>query len=145
MTVPREAEKIEVGTQRMRKAWEQGLGWYQPTLCSRNKRGPLVLAELQEEGGVTRISTENLEILVDHFGDVQWVRVGPNQGVLVCWDQHVSYLATGFSIGYMGEGPTGFAKFLADQDFGDYSELRSKISMLSENWTGVLAERSGRE
>lgn len=129
MTESREAEKIKVGTRRMIQAWQQGLEWYQPTF-----RGH----ELHEEGGVTRISLDNLKILVEPLGRAMRVSVGPGQGILVEWNGGMCYLATGFSIGYRGEGPTGLATFLTSQDFGDMGDFRNVVAGLDENFRGTL-------
>ena len=133
--MPETAKKIDVGSAAMREAWEAGVEWYQPT-CGTLK--------LQEEGGTTQRSIENLDLLVDHMGDIQLVRIGPNQGALFIWDSHVSYLATGFSIGYMGEGPSGFAKLLESQDVGDWGEIRHVLSALDPTFEGLLYDRQGK-
>ncbi|KKN96871.1 hypothetical protein LCGC14_0165150 [marine sediment metagenome] len=132
--MPETAPVVEMHGEWMRKAWSKGVEWYQPWA---------VRLKFQEEGGVTCVSAENLQVLVEHVGPCDRVHIGPNQGVLVEWDCSVAFLATGFSIGYMGEGPTGFAKFLESQDVGDWGEIRHILSALSPTFEGLLYDRQG--
>lgn len=132
--MPEKAPIIEAHGGWMRKAWSEGVEWYQPWDLR---------LEFQEEGGVTQVSTENLQVLVEHLGPCDWVSVGPNQGVLVEWNCSVAFLATGFSIGYMGEGPSGFARFLESQGAGEWGEVRHILSALKPEFAGLLFDREG--
>lgn len=133
-----EAKKIEVGTTRIRTAFQDGVENYIPTAGGH---------ELQEEGGVTDVSLENLKELVELIGSTPvLLEVGPNQGVLVSWNGvgADAYLATGFSIGYRGTGPHGLAKFCEVCGWGDRLELLQEIAALPTEFRGVLFPRKAR-
>lgn len=131
-------KRIEAGTTAMRTAFQEGLENYVPTAGGH---------ELQEEGGVTDVSLENLRDLVELIGRLPiLLEVGPNQGVLVSWNGvgADAYLATGFSIGYRGTGPHGLAKFASECGWGDRLEILEEVAALPMEFRGVLFPRKAR-
>lgn len=126
-----EPKKIEVGTPEMNKAFLGGVENYVPTAGGH---------EMREEGGVTVVSLENLRELakLGMCGPVRSIEIGKNQGVLVRFGGFECYLATGFSIGYRGEGPTGLAMFAEECGFGKRSELSDVIAALHADFRGAL-------
>lgn len=131
-----EAKRIEVGPE-MEKAFKAGVENYVPTAGGH---------DLQEEGGVTQVSLENLRELTGPgiCGPVRSIEVGPNQGMLVRFGGFECYLATGFSIGYAGEGPNGLAKFASECGWGDRLEILKEIAALPMEFRGVLFPRKAR-
>lgn len=125
-TNPRIPPVIEVGTKAMLEAFEMGLEHYQPTAGGH---------KMLVEAGITQHSLENLKDLAEGMGaPIIAAVVGRNSGVLVVFGTfpEESYLATGFSVGYYGEGPTGFARFLAKHGFGDLDDLRYEIGNMKD-------------
>lgn len=132
-------KRIEAGTTAMRRAFEEGLENYIPTAGGH---------EMSEEGGVTRVSLDNLRELVELIGTPPaLLEVGPRQGMLVSWSGvgADAYLATGFSIGYSGEGPNGLAEFAAECGWGDRWEILKEIAALPMEFRGVLFPRKARD
>lgn len=64
--------------------------------------------------------------------------------MLISWTGFETYLATGYSIGYRGEGPTGLATFAAEVGWGELEELREEIAALPMEFRGVLFPRKAR-
>lgn len=129
-----EPKRIEVGPE-MEKAFKAGVENYLPTAGGH---------DLQEEGGVTQVSLENLRELVELCGPVRSIEIGKNQGVLVRFPGFETYLATGFSIGYRGEGPTGLAMFAKECGFGNRPEISDVIAGLHADFRGALVWTSGK-
>lgn len=124
-------KRIEVGPE-MEKAFKAGVENYVPTAGGH---------DLQEEGGVTQVSLENLRELVELCGPVQSIEIGKNQGMLVRFPGFETYLATGFSIGYRGEGQAGLAMFAEECGFGKGSELPHIVAALHADFRGALFMR----
>jgi hypothetical protein len=108
------------------EAGVNGLENYIPTING-SRRG------LQEEGGITRVSLDNLEYAIKRLGK-------PVRLTLVEWGAVITLergalLATGFATGYRGEGPSGLAKVLvAHTDLAkDFEEAQKIVS----NWTSA--------
>lgn len=89
------------------------------------------------ESGVSEISYQNLNILMEKFGKPQKVDVNKGEVVLVHWVQGL-YLATGFAVGYYGLGPYKFALFGEEAGFGEFENLYEQINLLDRNYTGIL-------
>lgn len=51
------------------------------------------------------------------------------------------YLATGFSVGYRGEGPTALAMFAAAAGFGEREELLKRVAGLPQDFQGILVAK----
>lgn len=127
-------KKIEVGTPEMQRAFRDGVENYVPTAGGH---------ELREEGGITEVSLENLRELAKPgmCGPVRSLEIGPNQGVLVRFSGFECYLATGFSVGYRGEGPTGLAMFAAAAGLGERDELLNRVAGLPRDFQGGLVAK----
>lgn len=110
-------ERIDIYSTRIVEAFLDGVENYQPILSGS--------VALEEEGGVTDVSERNLGRIRASVGalfglDPLAVFVGA-PGVFVLFmgpglngaPIMAGYLATGFSYGYGGTGPTGFARYLA--------------------------------
>ncbi len=100
---------------------------------------------LQEEGGITVNSYNNLQEVISSYGRPYKVEAGPNGGILFSFGSSIQptayYLSTGFSLGYRGEGPTGLARILETCGYGTLEQLRSKIAALDAEYEGdILAE-----
>ena len=101
-----------------------------------------VNGEFVEEGGITENSLHNAEVLIKSLGI-------PNRVILTYvedpWDYictavygNKSFMFSGFSWGYLGEGPRGLAKFLASIDSSrDESEWIKTIVNLSKEQEGL--------
>ncbi len=137
--------RIENGQNEMRSMAKMGnQANYIPTLHGR---------PLEEEGGVTVISTENLRKVAKAYGKplaVEMVETPDGEQQFLFYfvgngyNQHQPncYLATGYSIGYAGEGPTGLARILAEFSFGDFESLREDI--VKGEWeAGIIALNGG--
>jgi hypothetical protein len=97
-------------------------------------------------GGASEPSYKNLCLLMDKFGQPSKVECVKNGGVLVCFpgktpEQDKYYLATGFSVGYLGSGPCYFARFGNKAGFGEFDDLYMKLSVLPQDFIGVIWER----
>lgn len=110
-------ERINLVSDRICRAFLEGVDNYIPFL----RRGAgLAGWEGDEEGGVTAVSTRNLERVGEELrlrADAEPIAVlARSVGALVVFgsDSHgrAGYLATGFAFGYRGEGPNGFARYL---------------------------------
>lgn len=104
------AKKIILGSREMWQAFLAGDENYQPGYPG---LAGLAGLGLEEEAGVTTVSKKNLLALADEYGVPHMILVGPNCGMLFIWKQGYTYLATGFGLGYGGEGPTGLARVIA--------------------------------
>jgi hypothetical protein len=106
--------------------------------------------ELEEEGGVTEISTNNLRKVAKIYGKPLAIEMvssidgeyhflfhfsGPDYRPFV-------YLATGYSIGYAGTGPTGLAEIMAEFRFGEFESVRADI-IRGEWQAGIVAVNGG--
>lgn len=125
--------RIEIGTREMRNAYESGLEYYRPTLGGHRLAHP--------EAGVTGHSLDNLKEVVEFVGPPRKISVGVSQGIWIEFADCDTYLATGFSIGYRGEGPTGLARFAAEHGFGEFKDLIDQIAALSQDFQGVLFKK----
>lgn len=71
------------------------------------------MKELQKEGGITRISLENIELLVALHGPVRFlIHYAPagttvEDMTFIVFRDGFNHTATGFASGYAGEGPRG--------------------------------------
>lgn len=124
--------RIEIGTSALRNAFVAGLEYFQPTYGGH---------DLFVEAGVTDHSLDNLKVIVDQIGLPMEISVGKNRGIWIEFGGSDTYLATGFSIGYNGTGPTGLAHFAAKCGFGKFEDLIDQISALDQDFQGVLFER----
>lgn len=111
--------------------------------------------KLQEESGITHISTENLEIVVRELGCPVSAEVVSTGNVLFYFDEVFShnnptgepfvippvYLATGFTIGYRGEGPAGLATFLANKWSLDFEKTYNFVSSLPMEYRGIIMDQ----
>lgn len=124
-----DVERIEIGSIRMRHAWQQGIENYVPTASGH---------DMKEEAGITDHSLSNLRHLHGLLGLVATeVRVGPNSGILFCFGLE-TYLATGFGVGYPGTGSVRLAELGAELGFGDFEVLRARVLGLSQDFQGLL-------
>lgn len=93
---------------------------------------------MQEECGVTEISLNNVNILIDSKGipDVVKLHYVDDPWDYLCilqWEKEsFEFVVTGFSWGYLGEGPTGLAKFLSQISNQNFSLCLRKISGLDQ-------------
>lgn len=124
--------RIEIGTSALRGAFVTGLEYFQPTYGGH---------DLFVEAGITQYSLDNLAKIVEHIGPPVEISVGKKQGIWVEFDGSDTYFATGFSIGYRGEGPSGLAHFAAEHGFGKFTDLLTQIAELEQDFRGVLFER----
>lgn len=137
--------RIENGQTEMREMAKMGNNAnYFPTLHNQ---------PLEQEGGVTEISTNNLRKVAKAYGKPLAVEMvgtpdGEHQFLFYFagngYNQHQPncYLATGYSFGYAGEGPTGLARILAEFSFGDFETLREDI-VKGEWQVGIVAINGG--
>lgn len=93
---------------------------------------------LDEEGGVTSVSTRNLAQAIKILGAPTSIELVP-EGVVVVME-HGAYLATGFTWGYRGEGPSGLAKMLMiHTDLAkDLDEMLKMVSSWPKDKRGVI-------
>lgn len=96
--------------------------------------------EMLEEGGVTQVSFNNLQILIKKLGNPIRVECRNGGDVLIHFSGDKFYLATGFGVGYMGTGSYYFALFGERVGFGDCYDLYDKISLLPRDFVGVVWE-----
>ena len=106
---------------------------------------PIFLGEiLEEEGGVTEISTKNLAVTKKRLGYPICAEVVADGNILFHFlPEHLyqlptPYLATGFTVGYRGSGPSGLARALADFWELDYLKAQDFIASVSKEYRGVL-------
>ena len=130
--MPDKPPRIEIGSHEMRTAFNSGLEYYQPTFGGH---------DLFVEAGTTETTIDNLATISGHLRQPRRISVGKNRGVWIEFDGADTYLATGFSIGYRGTGPTGLAHFAAKCGFGKFGELIDRISALDQDFQGVLFEK----
>ena len=129
---------IEMTTPEMIEAWETGVSYYHPWTAD---------YPMDDEGGVTQVSLENLAKLLNEMGRPDRADVGPNGSVLFRWASESSYLgessylATGFAVGYGGEGPCGLARFGFQCGFGTERGLQRQIALLDIDYQGPLWPR----
>jgi hypothetical protein len=133
---------IELGREAMLKEAKDGVhANYIPTLKGH---------ALKEEGGVTEISIKNLQAVARVYGKPLAIEMTetPDRERLFLFHfpshdhKPYIYLATGFSIGYAGEGPNGLARIMADFRFGEFETLRADI-IRGEWQAGVVAINGG--
>jgi len=102
---------------------------------------------LEEEGGITQISTKNLAAVFAAFGYPIAAEVASQGNVLFYFlpDQpkHLyrlptPYFATGFTVGYRGEGPSGLARSLTDFWKLDYMKTQDFVASISKDYRGVI-------
>ena len=122
---------IKVAHKPMQLAFRDNIENYQPMYENMT---------LEEEGGITEISANNLNKLIPLIGPIN--KVECKKGIILFTCETRSYLATGFSYGYGGTGPSGFArllaKYLPEQNFSGWLK---KLSELDMGWSGVLWEQ----
>jgi hypothetical protein len=149
---PMEVRKVKLFSEEMRKLARTGTQNYQPVYPSGNewfgtKNDPLVL---KEEGGVTQVSLDNLEriglILPGAPRSKASVIVAGPKGTITFWWPRAHptdlycpcYVATGFGLGYNGEGPTGLARIANKMLPFGFEECLSVIARTPRDWQGVL-------
>lgn len=98
--------------------------------------------KLKPEGGVTQISLENAQQIIEEKGPpdlIQLINEGENTAehmVVATWGEF-SHTFTGFSWGYGGEGPHGLAKFFRMVGL-QHRVPTSIIGKLPQNKSGLL-------
>jgi hypothetical protein len=99
---------------------------------------------LEEEGGVTEISTKNLAVIKKRLGYPICAEVVADGNILFHFlPEHLyqlptPYLATGFTVGYRGEGPSGLARALVDYWELEYMKAQDFVASVSREYRGVL-------
>jgi len=115
----------------MLDAFIAGVEYYQPTAGGHDLE--------HEEAGVTECTTENLRDLFAMAPErPERIEIGPNGGVLICWPTLETYLATGFGVGYAGEGSEGLVRFLVEHGFGSEEDMRRIVRGVGQDFRGVL-------
>lgn len=121
--------RILVGSQ-MDPAFEAGVSYYKPVYPG---------SRLHPEGGVTQFSLENLRKLRSRIAGAELVAVHVGQDCVMKFVfEGFTYIATGFGLGYGGEGPRGLADILSECGVGSVEALRGKISVTPSEFRGEL-------
>lgn len=97
-------------------------------------------AQMEEEGGVTEISTKNLDYLVERMGAPISVEAVNGGALFLFSDVDTCFLATGFSWGYRGEGPTGLARAISKYFGIPFERVLEHICRLDRSYQGPLYE-----
>jgi hypothetical protein len=121
-------QRIEVTQARlMWEAFESGIEHYLPTLNGR---------DLSEEGGVTAVSTANLNAVRDEFGDPFAVFYLNGTTLWLC--SGAALLTTGFAVGYSGTGPIQLAEMVAACGLAEHETAKRNIIAMPQNYSGLL-------
>ena len=130
--------KVEAFSEEMALLATTGVECYQPTYPD---------LALEEECGVTQVSTENLNKLSGIMGGPSVIQACPKGSIAFWWSRGRTsnlfcpcYLATGFSLGYRGEGPRGLAKMAALMFYENMvtDEYLNTIAKTPADWQGIL-------
>ena len=106
--------KINIHSDEMRTAWEQGVSSYVPIYLERS---------LTPEASLHEASEQNLLALLNEGLQIRRFLAGSNQGVLVEFANGDRYLATGFGWGYEGNEVAAFAHVCQEAGFGTQDDV----------------------
>jgi len=143
-------ERIDLTSERIVRAFLEDVGNYVPVIPRSNVSSEWVG---EEEGGVTVVSSSNLERLTNHLrawpGSKPIAVLARSNGAFVIFENRdagpqlrAGYLATGFSFGYRGEGPHGFARYL--EAVIGHVPARDALDVVADippGWEGVVWAR----
>lgn len=130
-----------VGSKEMLHAFKN-YACYQPSYPGLN---------LEEEGGITQVSIDNLAKLVKILGPFKAIQAGCGRyssNFMFWWNDEFgkplpSYFATGFGLGYNGEGPHGLARVISDNFGLDFEKVRKAVVLMDKDFEGMLFIGSG--
>ena len=132
---------VLVGSKDMLEAFKQ-YACYQPSYPG---------LDLEEEGGITQISIDNLAKLVKKLGPFKAVQVGRGfhgGRFMFWWNDEIgkpcpSYSATGFGLGYNGEGSNGLARVISENFDLDFKKVKKVVVSMDSDFEGMVFIGSG--
>ncbi len=108
--------RIEVGSPDMTCFFGGAVDYYQPTFGG---------SAMAFEGGDGPNSLDNLREIADVLGPPIYVKAHYGKQFLFWFSGSQTYVATGFGLGYSGEGPAALAEILVE--FGDGDKTRKAV------------------